>query len=859
MLSQSFLRRRRAGGFVTPLLILPSALLLILLTSYAAFSAETGESTVLLGRVVDAASGAPLANANVSVQGSAAGTMTMNDGWFSLRGAPDKPYTLVVSFIGYEPLLLAVDPASVAPGESLELALQPTVYATEQIVVTASRYGSDLHLSQTNIPRGELQRKIADIDIPLLLEDTPGLYASSDAGNGIGYTYLKIRGFDQRRVGVMVNGIPLNDPEDHQVYWVDLPDLASSLEDVQVQRGVTNSLGGMAAIGGTVNLVTDILSVEPRARAAAYAGSYGTAKQSLLYNTGLVDGRFSSAMRISHLESDGYRDRSGSDQWAVFWSGRYQTPNSATQVNIYTGREKTLHAWDAIDEDTLENDRTYNPETYVNAVDDFRQPHYELHHRWNVADNLMLKNSAFVIHGEGFYENFKDDRQAGDFGLDRSDYLGLDPGSEVDLVRRKWVRKDQVGWVPQMMMDHSGGRTVIGGDVYTFHSNHWGDVISVEGFTPGDMVGGLKYHEYTGDKVAWSAYVNERWEALPGFTLMADMQFQHKRYEFMQEPAGSFQGDLRNAYTVDYDFFNPKGGFFWDLPRDLLGGDVGLYGHVGQTHREPADNDLFDTWDGPDDLGVQPLFSRSEPVDENGDGSVDYVRWYDPQVLEEKVLNWEGGFSWRTRAVSLTINGYWMDFENEIVPYGGVDEDGLAIRGNADKTLHRGIEMGLAADITPVHRLRLAASKSWDEYDRFSVFEDVWDWDTGEYLGTTETDYSGNPIPLFPDHLLSATVESDFGPLDTSVRLRRVGKQHLDNTGQDNRVIDAYTTVDLGLSADLAALGGESLSGAFFEIRLRNLFDVEYETNGYYDPWSGGNMRIPAAKRNFLAGIRAAF
>ncbi len=781
------------------------------------------------------------------------------------RASFTLPATLLLALaLTLPPTMAAADPAETpAAGSSPAgafISVRDTAGVVDEVLVTASRYGSDVHLSLTNITREELEKRRADTDIPMLLEDTPGLYASSDAGNGIGYTYLKIRGFDQRRVGVMVNGIPLNDPEDHQVYWVDLPDLASSLEDVQVQRGVTNSLGGMTAIGGTVNLVTDLLTDEPQARVSAYAGSYGTAKRSLLYNTGMLgDGGFSSAFRISHLESDGYRDRSGSDQWAVFWSGRYRTPNSVTRVNVYTGREQTQHAWDPIDEQTLARDRTYNPETYANAVDDFKQPHYELHHDWNISDRVMLKNAAFVIHGDGFYENFKDDRRAGDFGLDRAEALGLDPEAEVDLVRRKIVRKDQVGWVPQVMIGHGRGRTVIGGDVYTFHANHWGDVLSVEGFTPDDLIDGLRYYEYTGDKTAWSAYVNERWEALPGLTLMADLQFQHKRHEFRQNATGNFRGELRNAYTVEYDFFNPKGGVFWDVPRDLLGGDLGLYGHFGITRREPTDNDLFDTWDGPDDLGVEPLFENSNPVDENGDGAIDYVEWSDPMVEEEKVVNWEGGFSWRTRGVSLTVNGYWMEFENEIVPYGGVDEDGMAIRGNAAETLHRGIELGLAADLTPRHRLRLAASRSWDEYDDFTIYEDQWDWDSWEYLGTESMDFSGNPIPLFPDHLLSATLESDFGPWTTTLRLRRVGEQHLDNTGSNDRVIDAYTTADLGLAADLGRLGGPALAGMTFDLRVRNVFDEEYETNGYYDAWGGGNMRIPAAKRNFLAGIRAIF
>ncbi len=278
---------------------------------------------ICFGRVTDGRTGEPLASANVYVQGGQAGTISTLDGLFALRGAPAGPFTLVVTYLGYAPALTRVDASREG---TLAIALEPTVYAGEEIVIDASRYGDDVHLSQTNLTREEIARGRSERDIPVLLEDLPGVYASSDAGNGVGYTYLNIRGFDQRRVGVMINGIPLNDPEDHQVYWVDMPDLAESLEDIQVQRGITNSMGGLTAIGGTVNLITEVLGPEPAGRATLRAGSYGTSQQSLAWQSGLRGGRFATALRISHLASDGYRQRAGSDQWAVFWSGQYVAP-----------------------------------------------------------------------------------------------------------------------------------------------------------------------------------------------------------------------------------------------------------------------------------------------------------------------------------------------------------------------------------------------------------------------------------------------------------------------------------------------------------------------------------------------------
>ena len=713
----------------------------------------------------------------------------------------------------------------------------------EEVVVTASRYDESVHLSHANITRDELAARLGTSDIPLLLEDTPGLHAWSDAGNGVGYTYLNIRGFDQKRVGVMIDGIPLNDPEDHQVYWVNLPDFAASVEDVQVQRGITNSLGAATAIGGTVNLVTDSFTPGPELRASFMGGSYGTWKQSASYQTGLIGGRLQSSLRWSRLESEGFRDRSGSELWGVFWSARYLTENTTTRAKIYTGREESQHGWNAAFEDDLAVDRRHNPETYENAVDDFRQPHYELHHQWRLSDRFTAENAVFWIHGEGFYENLKKGEDAADFSLDA--LLGLDPDAEIDLVRRKNVDKNQVGWVSHLRFDHGGGRTIVGGDIYDFHSDHWGNVLRVDGVVSGPGED-LHYYEYTGDKQAWSVYVNEMWEAVPGLTLLADLQIQHKRYRFEQGEVGNFTGADRHAYTVEYDFFNPKGGVHWELPSRPFGGRTALYAHVARTHREPTDGELFDTWDGPDDVGVSPLFRDSVPVDEDGDGVFDYLDWSMPYVKRERADNYELGASWRGERLSLTLNGYWMEFDDEIIAYGAVDDDGAPIRGNADRTLHRGLELGLTAALADDHVLKVAASKSWDEFDSYVATFDPDTWSAGSF------DQSGNPIALFPQHLASVALESDFGALDTRLRLRSVGRQYLDNSGLDERTIDGYVTLDLAAGLDLGGAAGETR----LDVRLNNVLDEMYETTGY---WYGGRWLIPAAGRNLLAGVHHVF
>ena len=723
--------------------------------------------------------------------------------------------------------------------------LDTVSHVTADVVVTASRYGEDLHLSHTNIAAEELARRVGVEDIPMLLAGTPGLHAWSDSGNGVGYTYLTIRGFSSHQIAVTINDIPLNDPEDHSVYWVDVPDFASSVHDIQVQRGITNSIGGATAVGGTVNLVTDMLALERGGRTSTMFGCFNTWRTMAEYQTGLVDGRFQSALRWSRVESDGYRDRTGSKLWGVYWSGRALLGDHTLQANVYTGREESQHGWNAAHEDDLAINRRANPETYKNAVDDFRQPHYELHHGWTVSDRVSLRNTAFWIHGAGYYENLKEGETAADFSLDRS--LGLAADDEVDLIRRKNVDKDQLGLVSHVKVDHGGGRTIVGGDVYDFHSDHRGNVLSVLGVNP---TMDEDYYRYRGDKTAWSIYANEMWEVLPGLTLLGDLQYQHKVYRFMQDEVGNFTGADRHAYEVDYGFFNPKGGVYWDTPAMPFGGRWGLYAHIGVTHQEPGTDDLFDTWQGPDDLGVAPLFRTSVPVDETGDGVADYIEWSDPQMVEERAVNYEFGTSWRTDAVSLKINGYWMEFENEIVAYGAVDEDGMAIKGNAGTTLHRGVELETAVWLTDAHVLKVAASRSWDEHEAYTTNFDPEVWTPGEF------NLSGNPISLFPEHFLTVALDSQFGAVDTSLRFRSVGRQFLDNTGNADHTIDSFATVDLAVGVDIGALLGPSTVSTRLDLRVNNLLDEEYETWGY---WYNGRNLIPAAGRNFLVGVHTSF
>lgn len=737
----------------------------------------------------------------------------------------------------------AAAPAVLAPAVGDTTPARP-VYQDPGVEVTASRFAPGARLNVSNITAAELARREPDQELPLLVQSLPGVFSYSDAGGGLGYTYLKVRGFDQRRVGVLVDGVPLNDPEDHQVWWVDLPDLAADVQDIQLQRGVTGSVGGMTAIGGTVDVVTAPPGRRPGTRVELDAGSYGTARQMLAWDSGRLEGGWATAIRLSRQETDGYRDRSGHEGWAVSWSGRRETARTVSQLNVRTGRELSRHAWDAVPASLLAIDRRANLETYHNAVDDFRQPHFQWHHTWLLGGNLTLVNRLYHVRGDGFYENFRAGQEAGQYALDLAGGPGFE--DEVDLVRRKWVSKRHTGWVPSLAWEQGRGRLVVGGDAYTFDSEHWGEVLWADGFAPDAFTTPWRYHQYTGNKDAWSLYADQQWQLGGGLAATVNLQYQHKRYRFEQQAVGNFAGELLNAYTVVDEFFNPKAALDWTLPRPVAGGALQFYANAGINHREPTDNELFDTWEGGDDLGAEPLFGGRREVPD-GNGGIARVEWTDPLVRPERVVDYEGGLGWRGRDLAVTLGGYWMDFDDEIVAYGGVNEDGSGIRGNAGRTRHRGLELTARARLGDRHELALAASRSWDESVEFIYH----DWDGMEY------DYAGNPLALFPGHLALVTWDGDWGGgLRSRVRARSTGRQWLDNSGREERTIDPWTTLDLSLWLDLRQAGLVRGSEVTVFAHLRNIAGTEYETWGY---WFEENYYTPAAGRNVAVGIDCGF
>jgi iron complex outermembrane recepter protein len=791
----------------------------------------------LTGKITDSKTGKPIAQVSVYVGTMNISAISNANGKYKMNFIKPALFTIVFERIGYEKKIVEHNPFDTSV-LNIQLTKKPQNISGMKVSATKAK-DRETPVTFTNLTQEQVLQNNFGQEIPMLMEDIPGVYAYSDAGGLVGNAHLTIRGFDQKRIGVMINGIPLNDPEDHNVYWVNMPDFVESTSDIQFQRGVGSSLYGISTFGGSLNMQTNSFTKESRTEFFSALGSYNTYKVGI--KTAQNYGEYNANIRFSKVASDGYRDNSASDLWSVFTNLSRVGERSITEFNFYTGHELTHAAWEASWEGYLEENHQHNPYTYKNYVDDFSQPHFELHHSYFLNERSDIKNSFFYIHGNGFYEQYKSERDSTDFwayGLE-----GLVGEDEADIIRQKWVTKNHYGWVSQYNLRHNKGTFTVGTYLSGFDSDHWGEIKEVVGAdTLGiDYDSGQRYYNYKGEKQYLTAYINELFKLTADLSLMANLYFQHINYSFEQLESGNFVGEYLNAYEVDYNFFNPRFGANYNLNENF-----NIYGNISVSQREPTDDELYNLWKGPDDLGVTPQFSESKIVtNENGDTL--RVEWSEPLVNEEKLTNYEFGTNYNSGVLSLKLNFYWMDFKNEIVAYDELDEDWCNIRGNAEKTVHRGIEFS-GKYLLPIN-LILSGSFSYDDsyFEKFNPF-----------TGSGDYNYNGNKIAGFPSIISNGKLAYNSGNLNLFAQMQYVGKQYLDNTENEERTIDPFKIVSIGAVFNIAKTNWQ------LNLRANNILDEEYETAGYYKPWednSGpeGNYYFPATGRNFVAGLRLGF
>ena len=807
----------------------------ILLVSVVFILNSLSAQTLITGIVTDASDGSPLTGANVVVEELNQGAITDADGVFILKDIPTGDYTLRVSFLGYveyRQRVAVIEEGSV----KLSIALQPTVLKGKEVVVVATRaIEGETPAAFSTLKKEDIEIRYFAQDIPAMLSELPSTTFYSESGNAIGYNYLSIRGFGQRRVSVYINGVPQNDPEDHNVYWVDFPDFLGNVEDIQVQRGAGSAFYGPAAIGGSINIITARFAPQPGVSVYSGAGTYNTRKYSVALNSGLLKNRFVFFARASQIKSDGYRDQSWVNFKSFFLGAAMFGKKSALKLHFYGGPIEDHLAYYGISKEKAQNRETRreNPIRRPDEIENFNQPHLELIHQYQLNKHISVNNTLFGIRGYGFFDY--------DGSWAPLSYYRLTPefGFEVqgnpediyvdDLLIRAYVDNKQIGWLPHVRMEYDRYSLVFGGEFRLHRSLHWGRIQKAgAGLPPAttgewsglNYIGKRRYYEYKGAKDILSPFVHTTYKLNNRTNVVFDLQFAHKRYRLYDE---KFIG---TDFTLEYNFLNPRIGINFRPTANS-----NLFVSYGRISREPRLKNFYDAAEASTPQSWGPVVPQFEV---NPDGSLNFDK---PLVKPETLNDIELGLGYQTNRLQGNINFYYMDFVNEIVKKGQLDRFGQPITGNAKRTLHMGVELSGSVHLTPALSLTGNATLSRNELTDYT-----------DYSQGTPVKLDGNPIAGFPDFLANARINYRKGPFVASLAMQHVGKQYTDNFKNEANTVDPYTVFNgvLGVQG-LKIWGNAKMS---FQFHIQNIFDTLYIAHGEGDEF------FPAAERQFFVSTK---
>lgn len=480
------------------------------------------------GLITDAENNTPLEGATIYLEGTSKGTVTDENGAFQLMNLKQKSASLRVSFIGFSSQTIKV---SLPQQGQLVVALEPIAITAEEFIVSGTRASETTPTTFQVIDKETIGKDNLGQDLPLLLNYTPSIVTHSDAGTGVGYTGLRIRGTDQTRINVTVNGIPLNDAESHGVFWVNMPDFASSVDNIQIQRGVGTSTNGAATFGASLNIQTDTKKEEAYAETDNSYGSFNTRKHTIKAGTGLINDRWAVDARLSQVTSDGYIDRAFSNLKSYFVSGGYYGEKHVVKVNIFAGAEKTYQAWYGVPENLLATNRTYNSYTYDNETDNYQQNHYQFIYAGTLSDNLKANFALHYTAGQGYYEQFREDDDLADYGINPIQ-IGDQQINSTDIIRRRWLDNDFYGAVFSLNYVSSDGRldAILGGGANRYDGDHFGEIIWM------DIAGNTnirdKYYNNVAVKDDRNVYMKATYEVRERLYLFGDLQVRGIDYSF---------------------------------------------------------------------------------------------------------------------------------------------------------------------------------------------------------------------------------------------------------------------------------------------------------------------------------------
>ena len=706
---------------------------------------------------------------------------------------------------------------------------EPLPSAGEELVVVSSTIAEERRdpASFSDFDAEQIQAVNAGQDLSTLLGETMNAYAYSDAGNGYGYSYLRIRGFDQSRIAVNVNGVPLNTPESHQVYSIDLGDFATGLGLIQVQRGPGTALYGSPSVGGTVNLETVRIPAVKGGELALSVGSFGTSKISLGYGGAIGTSPWAYFVRAAHVESDGYRKPSWSRQTLLHVGFERFAPESIWRIMLFGGPESTQLSYFGVPKDYLSDDALRRTNFLLpGETDSFIQPQLQVMNDRRLAPGVFLKNTVYAILGDGYFRQYASSL-----------------GSITNAWSKRALDNRQVGWIPRVSYSHKGGELTAGLELLFHRGRHDGKVTG-DGVTTPQVL-----YDYTNGKDTINVFVREAIAIAKNATLNVELQATRHRFTMRDDKVNNISWD------ADYSFLTPRIGANWNLSDRW-----NVYGQVTRTESEPT---FTNVWNPEDTTAVPANFFASHDPSKN--------RYSDPNAKPERLTSFEVGAGYIKGATRFKLNLYRMQFHDEFVYAGGLDADGIPITTNAGKSLHQGIEFEA--------RGRIPGDVDLSGY--LAVSHDVLEEDTvlsPDGLGTTYViDDSGNRVALFPEHTARLAIARTFGFARVELSARNVGRIFLDNSenerktpanrdtaGYVDKEVDPFTLVAAQAVFDLSSAARRPTGGLLLRVRCDNLLDANVAQFGYAYPLDAAYTTFyseffPAAGRSFIAGLDFAF
>lgn len=776
-------------------------------------SAAWAQSTMhsISGSVSDANSN-PLAGATVMIKDTYTGAITNANGMFTIKSVSAGEVTLEVTYIGFKTLQHQL--TLTGDVTKLKLTLEEGVVMTKDFVVLANRSNEKTPMAVQNFDSMYLATNNTGLDLPIILEQATSVVSTSDAGNGVGYTGMRVRGSDATRVNVTINGVPLNDPESQGTYFVNLPDFTSSVDDIQVQRGIGTSTNGAAAFGGSVNINTTELQEKAYGKYSLGLGSFGTLKNSLSFGTGLTDNGFAFDGRLSMIESDGYIDRATSDLKSYYAKAGYYGKKFSAKFITFGGNERTYQAWNGVPFDSLsgEESRKFNIYDYKDQVDDYSQTHYQLHLNYAINNNWKATVSGFHVIGKGFFEEYKgteynqgSEQDFADYGLENV-IIGGDTITSTNLIRRRWLDNTFTGGVFNLNYTKNDLDVILGGGYNEYEGKHFGEITWAEYASNSQK--DQHYYDNIGTKTDMNVYGKAFYQVNDPIQVYVDVQFRSISYK-----VSGVDNDQRTLLVDDQlDFVNPKAGITYDFDNESR-----VYASFAMASHEPSRGDYIDA-----KPGVTPK--------------------------HEQMTDFELGYKMGKKKFIGSANAYYMSYTDQLVLTGAINDVGDAVRENVENSYRAGLELELGYRFTKHLTWSVNGTFSQNKIAKYTQLID--NWETGEQIANEleNTDISFSPsviagsIISYKRPLLTKTDEIGLALIS-----KYVGEQYIDNSMADSRKLDAYFTNDIRLTYVVSNMGLNKLS---FNFTLRNAFNTLYVNNAWSytfqdaQNWSAGDIYV---------------